>query len=82
MNKKGNLFWGATIAIFLFIMGVLIIPFFTDDITQARIDLNCATPTSLTGGQMLICLQHDLLTPYFIWFFCSILIGYIVGGKV
>lgn len=80
MNKRGNIFFGVVIGIFLFAMGVLFIPFLTDDITTSRTALNCSTPTNITGGVMLTCLLGDLLVPYFIWFFISLLIGYIIGN--
>ena len=80
MNKKGNFFWGSVIGIYVFIMGVLFIPFITPLITQQRTDLNCALPGSITGGTMLTCLLGDLIIPYFIWFIVSFALGYI-GGK-
>lgn len=79
MNKKGELFFGIFLGLFLFVIGVLFIPFLTDDITTARTDLNCENPASLTGGVMLECLTIDLVAPYLIWFFVSLAIGYIIG---
>lgn len=80
MNKKGSIFFGVTIGLFLFVMGVLFIPFLTDDITTTRSDLDCSNSTAITGGTMISCLMVDALVPYLIWFFCSIAIGLIVGG--
>lgn len=77
-NKKGNIFWGITIGFFLFAMGVLIIPFITDDITTARTGLDCSNST-ISDGTKFTCLQHDLVVPYLIWFFVSIAIGYFMG---
>jgi len=35
-------------------------------IAGSRIDLNCATPGSITDGNKLICLGLDAIIPYFI----------------
>jgi len=78
MNKKGNIFFGATIGIFCFIIGVLIIPFFADDITSARVALDCSN-VSISDGVKWTCLNIDLVIPYFIWFFVSLAVG-IMGG--
>jgi len=78
MNKKGNVFFGATLGIVCFIVGVLIIPFFTDDITIARNNLDC-TNVTITDGTKLTCLLGDMVIPYFIWFFASLAVG-ILGG--
>ena len=78
MNKQGNVFWGTTIGIFCFIIGVLIIPFFVDDITLTRTNLDC-TNVSISDGVKWTCLITDLTIPYFIWFFVSLAVG-ILGG--
>lgn len=79
MNKKGNMFFGIALAIFLFIMGILFIPFFADDIATTRTSLDC-TNTSISSGTKLTCLNIDLVIPYFIWFLISLLFGYLGGG--
>ena len=79
MNKRGSIFLGITIGIFVFIMGVLFIPFLTDDVTTFRTAMNCNS-TSISGGTMMSCLVSDLTIPYLIWFFCSLLIGFIGGS--
>jgi len=80
MNNKGNIFLGTFIAIFLFSMGVLFIPFLVDNVTIYRTDMDC-TNSTITDGTKLSCLQGDLIIPYAILFFSSIAIGYIAGGK-
>lgn len=80
MNRKGNMYFGIIIGIFVFVTGVLFIPFITDDITTARNNLQCSSPTTITSGTMLTCLLFSSLTPYLIWFFVSLLLGFIVGG--
>lgn len=79
MNKRGNIFFGVTIGIFLWIMGILILPFITDDVTTARTNLDCSN-SSITDGTKLTCLYIDILTPYFIWFLLSVVLGYIAGS--
>lgn len=81
MNKKGNVYFNVGIGLFLLVMGVLFLPFLTDDITTARANLNCENPSQITNGTMLVCLGISGLAPYFIWFFLSIAIGFITGGK-
>ena len=81
MNKKGNIFFGTAIAIFLFIIGILFIPFLTNDISTARASLDC-TDSSISGGTMLTCLQVDILVPYVIWGLISIATGFIAGSKI
>jgi hypothetical protein len=79
INKKGNMFFGVIIGIFIFVMGILFVPFVTDDISTTRTALNCSS-TNITSGTMITCLSIDLVIPYFIWFFVSIVLGYIVGS--
>jgi hypothetical protein len=81
MNKRGNAFIGVALAIFLFVMGILFIPFLTDDITTARGLLDCSNASGITSGTKLLCLNIDLLVPYFILFIVSVALGYIVGGS-
>lgn len=78
MNKKANIFFGVFIALFLFIMGVLFMPFIMDDIVTARTGLSCSS-TTISYGAMVTCLGIDLIVPYLIWFFCSLAVGYIAG---
>ncbi len=79
-GKKGNVFLGVALAIFLFVMGILFIPFLTDDITTVRGLLDCSNAAGITDGTKLMCLNIDALIPYFIWFIVSCSLGYL-GGK-
>ena len=81
MNKKGAVFFGIILGISIFIFGVLFIPFLMDDITTFRSAMNCASPSSITSGDMLSCLISDTTIPYLIWFFSSLALGLIMGGK-
>ena len=79
-NKKGSFFLGIVLAIFLFISGVLILPYITDDVDTVRTALNCST-TSISSGTKLNCLFVGALVPYYIWFFSALAIGLLVGGS-
>ena len=78
-SKKGSLFLGLGLGIFLFITGVLIMPFILDDVSTTRVDLDCYG-ANLTSGNKLTCLFVGILTPYFIWFFTSMALGLIIGA--
>jgi len=78
MNKRGNVFFGVFVGLFLFATGVFVIPFLTDDITTTRSLLDCGNST-ISDGTKLMCLQTDILIPYLIWFFTSLAVGYIIG---
>ena len=77
----GNAIFGVTLGIVCFIVGVLFIPFLTDDITIARASLNCTGEDSISDGIKFTCLQIDLIIPYVILFFCSLAVGIIGGSK-
>lgn len=79
MNKRASIFLGVAIGLFIYIMGVMFIPFITDDITTTRDDLDC-TNTTISDGTKLSCLTVDLVLPYLIWFFVSLLLGFIAGS--
>jgi hypothetical protein len=79
MNKKGNMFFGITVALFLWIMGILILPYMTDSVTDSRTALDCSN-TSISDGTKLTCLYTDAIVPYFIWFLVSLLLGYLAGS--
>lgn len=79
MNKKGNLFLGFWLGLFIFVSGVLILPFLMDDIDTTRIDLNCYSE-DISVGNKLTCLNFSFIVPLFIWFICSACIGLWIGG--
>ena len=56
MNKRGNIFFGVTLAIVIFVFGVLFMPFLADDITTSRAGLDC-TNSSISSGTKLNCLM-------------------------
>lgn len=81
MNKKGSIFIGVAIGLFIYVVGILFIPFIMDDIDTSRTSLDCGN-TSITDGTKTVCLMQDLTIPYFIWFIVSFAIGIIAGGKL
>lgn len=82
MNKKGSIFLGVAIGIFVFISGVLILPYLADDVTTFRVALDCAEEIGdITGGTKLTCLFGGALIPYYIWFFTSLALGLVIGGS-
>ncbi len=78
MNKKGSAFFGIAIGSFIYIMGVLFIPFIMDDIDTFRDNMDC-TNSAISDGTKIACLGSDILIPYFIWFFISLLLGFVAG---
>lgn len=80
-NKKGNIYFGIGMGLFIFIFGVLFLPFILDDIDTSRAALSCSIPDSISDGTKLFCLAISGLVPYFIWFFVSTGLGYIIGSK-
>ncbi len=76
--KKGQtLGLAIMLAIIIFIVGFLMINFLKDQVTQTRIDLNCASPDDITDGTKLLCLAIDSTVPYWILLIFSISIGLI-----
>ena len=78
-NKRGSAYFGIAMGLFCFVIGVLIIPFLTDNITITRTELNCTGADTITDGTMVQCLFIDALVPYWIWFFCSLAVGLWAG---
>ena len=80
MNKKANIFLGIFIAMFIYVSGIMILPFILDDITTARTSLECSD-TTISDGTKITCLAFSGLTPYFIWFLMSVTLGFVLGGR-
>jgi len=80
MNKRGSIFLGLGLGIFIFITGVLILPFLTDDVTTFRTALDCSSADSISDGTKLTCLFGGGIVVYYIWFFSSLALGVIIGG--
>ncbi len=79
MNKKAQatFFIGVVIGLFVFMNGVFFIEHFKTDITQERINLDCASPSLISDGTKLLCLGLDTQVPYYILVLVSIAVGFI-----
>lgn len=75
-----SVFAKVTLIIFLWGMGILILPFLMDDVTNAQ-DVNhldCDN-SSISNGVKINCLFTYSLIPYYIWFLVSIVMAYFLG---
>ena len=63
------------VAMIIAVVGLIIVNFVMPEVTQTRTDLNCAAPA--TDGTKLMCLNIDIVVPYFI-----ILIFALAGGYI
>jgi hypothetical protein len=77
MNKRGAAFLGIITAIIIFMAGALMIEHYKDTITSTRTTLDCSNYTGISDGTKLVCLEIDLLLPYFILTLLSIAGGFI-----
>ena len=77
-NKRGSAFFGVVIAITIWTLSVLFIPFLMDDVTTFRDAMSCSS-SDISGGTMLSCLAGDAAIPYLILFFISLSFGFIAG---
>lgn len=68
---------GILVAFMVFVAGVLVVEPMKDNITVARGDLDCSSPSSISDGNKLTCLIVDGALPYFIISFISIAAGFI-----
>lgn len=65
--------------IVILIIGFAIINLLTPEITQFRIDMNCANPSQISDGTKLTCLVGDVTVIYWIWAILSISLGGIIS---
>lgn len=83
MNTKGQTLMISIISgIFIFIIGMMAINFLMPEVTQARIDLNCADAAAISDGHKMTCLVLDTVVIYWVILIFSILIGSIVSRMV
>ena len=79
-GKKGQTMGLAIInTIFIFLVGFMILNLLMPEITQARTDLSCASPSEIHDGTKLLCLMTDATVPYWILLVFSIGIGLITA---
>jgi hypothetical protein len=79
INKKGSL--GITIisAIFIFIVGFTVINLLIPEVTDFRVNMNCANGEDITDATKLLCLVGGIAIPYWILLIISISIGGILS---
>jgi hypothetical protein len=69
-NKAQTMFIAILIAGMIFFTGVIFVNFIKDDITTARVAMDC-TNAGISDGAKLTCLGIDIVVPYFIVVFLS-----------
>lgn len=83
MSKKGNMgLFGMSLLIgFVFFMiGMIFVNPINSTIDSVRTDLTCsAAPSSLSSGNMFMCLLFDIVSPYFIIGVLSVFMGIITA---
>jgi hypothetical protein len=80
MNNKGQTLGLAILSsIFIFIIGMMIINFIMPEVTDFRINLNCADAEAISDGTKLLCLVGGTVVPYWILLIFSIIVGAIVS---
>ena len=82
MNKKGSLGIAIITSIFVFIIGLAVINLLLPEVTNFRINMNCADAENINDGVKLLCLVGDVTIPYWILLIISITIGGIVAKFV
>ena len=78
MNRRGGVFLGLVIGFMLFMAGMVVLNFIKDDVTSARVNLNCDDMT-ISDGSKLTCLAVDGVVPYFIIILLSTAGGIMFG---
>ena len=80
MNKRGQTLGLAILSsVFIFIIGLMIINFIIPEVTEFRINLNCADAEAISDGTKLLCLVGGTAVPYWILLIFSIIVGAIVS---
>jgi len=78
-HKKAQLGLAIISAIFVFIVGMLIINFLMDEVTNFRVNMDCSNYSGISDGTKLLCLVGDTVVIYWIWLVFSIVIGIIIA---
>jgi len=79
-SKRGQTLGLAILSsIFIFITGLMIINFIIPEVTEFRINLNCADAESISDGTKLLCLVGGTAVSYWILLIFSIIVGAIVS---
>jgi len=76
MFNKGQTLGLAIIStIIVFIIGLMCINFLMPEVTDARVNLNCASADTISDGTKLLCLMIDTTVIYWILLIFSVVIG-------
>ena len=79
LNKRGQTMAISVLsAIVIFIIGIMCINFLMPEVSDARVNLSCDSPTTISDGTKFLCLLVDVQVPYFIWLVFSISLGAIL----
>jgi len=84
MNKKGSgMLLGIVFAVMIFIVGMLFVNYFFDDVTLAvgTTQLDCDN-SAISDGTKITCLGLDLIIPYFIVLVVSAAGGVIISKVI
>ncbi|HDK41821.1 MAG TPA: hypothetical protein ENG87_00465 [Candidatus Pacearchaeota archaeon] len=80
LNKKGQTMSIAILSsVVIFIIGMLTINFLLTEVSNARINLDCGSASTISDGTKFLCLMVDTNIPYFIWLVFSISAGAILS---
>ena len=80
LSKRGQTLGITLVAlIFVFIIGMMTINFLFDEVSNFRVNLNCAAPAAISDGTKLLCLAVDTTIPYWIFLMFAITIGAIAA---
>ena len=78
-NKKGQIGIAIITFIILIIIGFMMINFVKDEVTNARVNLSCASADDISDATKLTCLVVDVVVIYWIWIIISTAIGLIIA---
>ncbi len=80
INNRGQTMGIAILsAVFIFIIGMMIINFVMPEVTTTRAELDCANAAGISDGTKVLCLVVDTVVIYWILTVFSVLSGIIIG---
>lgn len=81
MNKKAQSTGLTIIGVIVFVIaGFTMINFLFDEVDTFRLDLDCASPDSISSATKLVCLVGDLSIPLWIFAIISLVVILIIGS--
>lgn len=79
MKKAQTLGLAIIIAVFVFLIGMMMINFLKPEITRFRTNLSCSDANTISDGTKLLCLATGTLVPYWILLILSVTIGGVIS---